>query len=193
MAAFLANASGRRALFGAAGAATLTAALPARQGWAAGAAELVETEPRPLPEFGFTDAEGTPFTLEAFAGRGLLINLWATWCPPCVAEMPSLDRAQVALKPAGVVILALSSDRGGRALVEPFYQRLGLNTLGLWLDPRGAAQRALGVRGLPTSIVVDRSGQERARLQGAAEWDTPAMLDRIRRLAIPLRPATERS
>ena len=155
--------------------------------------QLSETGPKALPEFGFTDAEGKPFTMEAFAGRGVLINLWATWCPPCVAEMPALDRAQVALEPSGIVILALSSDRGGRAMVEPFYQRVGVKALGLWLDPRGAAQRALGARGLPTSILVDRSGQERARLEGAAEWDQPAMLERIRRLAIPLRPVTERT
>ncbi len=193
MAAFLADRLGRRALLGAAGGATLYAALPAGQGRAAGQGQLSETGPKPLPEFSFTDAEGKPFTMEAFTGRAVLINLWATWCPPCVAEMPALDRAQVALEPSGVVILALSSDRGGRALVEPFYQRVGIKALGLWLDPRGAAQRALGARGLPTSILVDRSGQERARLEGAAEWDAPAMLERIRRLAIPLRPATERT
>jgi hypothetical protein len=74
-------------------------------------------------------------------------------------------------------------------MVEPFYQRVGVKALGLWLDPRAAAQRALGARGLPTSILVDRSGQERARLEGSAEWDDPAMLDVIRRLVIPLRPA----
>lgn len=192
MAAFLRD-LGRRALLGAAGAGTLYAGLRAGQGRAAGQGQLSETGPKPLPEFGFTDAEGKPFTMEAFAGRAVLINLWATWCPPCVAEMPALDRAQVALEPSGVVILALSSDRGGRAMVEPFYQRVGVKALGLWLDPRGAAQRALGARGLPTSILVDRSGQERARLEGAAEWDAPAMLERIRRLAIPLRPVTERT
>ncbi len=192
MAAFLAGNVGRRALLGAAGAGTLYAGLPAGQGQAA-IGQLVESGPKPLPEFSFTDADGKPHGPADFAGRALLINLWATWCPPCVAEMPALDRAQAALEENGVVVLALSSDRGGRAQVEPFYQRVGIKRLGIWLDPRGAAQRALGSRGLPTTIVVDRSGQERARLEGATEWDSPQMLAAVRRLAIPVRPGADRA
>ena len=194
MAAFLRDLTGRRALLGAAGAGTLLAALPLRQGRAGAGSpalgRLVETGPKPLPEFSFTDAEGRPHAVADFAGKGLVINLWATWCPPCVAEMPALDRAQAALEKEGVVVLALSSDRGGRAQVEPFYQRLGIRALGIWLDPRGAAQRALGSRGLPTTVIVDRAGQERARLEGAAEWDSPAMLAAVRRLVAPARPET---
>jgi thiol-disulfide isomerase/thioredoxin len=170
-----------------AAAGTVAAALVGRKGpvskaRANGLGKLAESPPRPLPEFSFTDAEGKLHGLADFAGRGLLINLWATWCPPCVAEMPALDRAQAALAAEGIAVLALSSDRGGRAQVEPFYRERGIRQLGLWLDPRGAAGRALGVRGLPTTIIVDRQGRERARLEGAAEWDQPAMLAAIRRL-----------
>nr|WP_282572318.1 TlpA disulfide reductase family protein [Roseomonas acroporae] len=205
---------------------TLAAALPARQGRAAGLAEalaapsregtplrpaagllgphgaeavppfapldvslaetlgqLVESPPTPLPEFGFTDAEGTPRTVADFAGKALVINLWATWCAPCVAEMPSLDRMQAALAGEGVAVLPLSSDRGGRPVVEAFYRQRGVSHLGVWLDPRGAAMRALGARGLPTSILVDRQGRERARLLGDAAWDSPALLAAVRALA----------
>lgn len=184
---FLVAASRRRMVTGGlALAATLQAGLPARQARAAGLGRLVEDPPRPLPEFGFTDAEGKPHGVADFAGRGLVVNLWATWCAPCVAEMPALDRAQAALAGQGVVVLALSSDRGGKAQVEGFYRERGIRTLGIWLDPRGAAMRALGARGLPTTVIVDRQGQERARLEGAAEWDTPEMLAAIRRLTPPL-------
>jgi thiol-disulfide isomerase/thioredoxin len=178
----------RRGLLLAAGG-TLAAALPARKASAAG--RLAPAEPRALPDLTFLDAEGAPHGLAEFAGRGLLINLWATWCPPCVAEMPALDRAQAALEADGIAVLALSSDRGGRAQVEPFYRDRGIRRLGLWLDPRGAAGRALGVRGLPTTIIVDRQGQERARLEGGAEWDQPAMLAEIRRLVGPLPAVAE--
>jgi thiol-disulfide isomerase/thioredoxin len=170
----------------AAAGATLAAALPGRQAAGARAGELVEVEPpKPAPAFAFTDAEGKERAAAEFAGLGLVVNLWATWCPPCVAEMPALDRAQAALAEEGVRVLALSSDREGRAKVEPFFRDRGIRHLGLWLDPRGAAQRALGARGLPTTVVIDRKGHERARLEGPAEWDKPEMLAAIRRLVGP--------
>lgn len=180
--------SRRRVSALAAAGATLAAALPGRQAALAQGTngKLVETEPpAPAPAFSFTDAEGKEHGVADFLGQGLVVNLWATWCPPCVAEMPALDRAQVALAEEGVKVLALSSDREGRAKVEPFYRERGIRHLGLWLDPRGAATRALGARGLPTTVVIDRKGRERARLVGPAEWDKPEMLAAIRRLVGP--------
>ncbi|MBP0466961.1 TlpA family protein disulfide reductase [Roseomonas sp. PWR1] len=135
-----------------------------------------------MPDLTFTDAEGKAFTLADFAGRGLVINLWATWCPPCVREMPALDRLAVTLSRDGVLVLPLSSDRGGAPVVQAFYERTQLRTLRVWLDPRGAAARALGARGLPTTVIVDRGGRERARLEGDAEWDAPEFVAAIRRL-----------
>ena len=169
---------------------TLLAALPARQGLAAphGLNRLREGTAA-LPSITFTDADGKVLAPADFAGKGLVINLWATWCPPCVAEMPALDRAAAALAGDDILLLPLSSDRGGLNTVQGFYERTGLRTLRMWFDPRGAAARALGARGLPTTVIVDRQGREQARLEGDAAWDAPEFLTAIRRLAGPLRGA----
>ena len=131
-----------------------------------------------LPAFAFTSAEGGARTLADFAGRPVLLNLWATWCVPCVAEMPALDRLAAALP--GLAVLPLSSDRGGAAKVAQFYAQNAITHLPTLLDPRGDAARALGARGIPTSIVVGRDGQGLARLEGAAEWDSSEMIAWLR-------------
>jgi thiol-disulfide isomerase/thioredoxin len=145
--------------------------------------ERLREETRPVPALSFTDAAGAAHDFSRFAGRGLVVNLWATWCPPCVAEMPALDRLAAMVADEGIEVLALSSDRCGTPVVEAFYQRLGLRNLSIWLDPRAAAARALGARGLPTTVLIDRSGQERGRLVGEAEWDAPPLVAAVRRLA----------
>lgn len=157
---------------------------------AAAGPERLREESRALPPITFQDAEGQEKTPADFAGQGLVLNLWATWCPPCVAEMPALAKMAAALSGDRIAVLPLSSDRGGKPVVDAFYQRVGLSGLGVWLDPRGAAARALGARGLPTTVIVDRMGQERARLEGDAAWDTPAMIEAVRRLVGP-RPAAD--
>ena len=161
----------------------------ARPARAAGGEARLREAARPLPDFTFNTAEGVAQGMADFAGRALLINLWATWCPPCVAEMPALDRTAAALAAEGFSVLPLSSDRGGAAQVQAFYTRTGVTHLPVLLDPRGAAARAFGARGLPTTIIVNRAGQEVARLEGEAVWDSPAMLATLRRLAGPAAPA----
>jgi thiol-disulfide isomerase/thioredoxin len=178
----------RRALAGMVLAPALLGTQAAR---AAAGVERLREATRPMPAFTFQDAEGAEKTLADFPGQGLVINLWATWCPPCVAEMPALERLAKTLAAERIAVLPLSSDRGGRAVVEAFYQRVGLTGLGIWLDPRGAAARAMGARGLPTTVIVDRQGQERARLEGDAAWDTAPFVAAIRRLVGPVAAAPE--
>ena len=168
---------------------TLLAALASRKPMAAaGLPDLSRWTPapgKPLPEFKWTDAAGAEHTAAELAGQGIVINFWATWCVPCVAEMPALDDLARQLARDKVAVLALSSDRGGAAAVERFYRDKGIRTLAVVLDPRGDAARAFGSRGIPTTVVVDRRGQERGRLEGAADWASAASVAKLRQVFGP--------
>jgi thiol-disulfide isomerase/thioredoxin len=146
-------------------------------------ATLVPTDPPgPMPELRFLDASGAAHTLGEFAGRGIVLNLWATWCVPCVAELPALAELARHGEAEGIVVVPLSSDRGGAEVVRRFYAAHHLETLPVWLDPKGEAGRALGARGIPTTLVIDREGRERGRLEGAADWASDAARARIKAL-----------
>lgn len=129
--------------------------------------------PRAVPDIAFTDGEGRPLVLEDFRGRVVLVNFWATWCAPCRYEMPSLDRLQGLRGGRDFAVLALSMDRQGMAVVQPFFESLELRRLETYLDPGGMAARGFGVTGLPTTILIDAEGREAGRLAGPAEWDAP--------------------
>lgn len=135
--------------------------------------------PAQPPETTFYDAEDDPHTLAAFKGRGMVINFWATWCAPCVAEMPALAELARALAPHDVAVLPLSSDRGGAPTVRGWLEGRGLQALPVLLDPKGTMARAWGVRGLPTTVIIDRQGRDRARLEGAVDWAAPDVAKRI--------------
>ena len=130
-------------------------------------------EATPAPQEPFTDIQGRSLTLADFHGKVLLVNFWATWCAPCVREMPSLDRLQASLEGRPAVVLAISQDRAGARVVEPFYRDLELLSLDIYLDPKGKLARAFGVRGLPTTMLIDAEGRLVGGLQGLAEWDSP--------------------
>jgi thiol-disulfide isomerase/thioredoxin len=136
--------------------------------------------PRPAPDASFTERDGTPRRLADFRGHWLLVNLWATWCGPCVREMPSLDRLQAQLGNR-LTVLAISEDRGGGHVVDPFLEKLSLDALAVYLDPKGGVSEALGVHGLPTSFLLDDQGRIRGSLEGAAPWDSPKMVATLER------------
>ena len=134
-------------------------------------------------EFHFSDGSGARRTLADVPARAFLLNFWATWCPPCVAEMPSLDRLQEMLSSQEIKILPLSADTNGRIEVERFYRRHNLRNLGIWLDADRDAAVAYEVQSLPTSVLTDGTGREIARVEGAAQWDAPQLVAMVRRLA----------
>ena len=133
------------------------------------------SEPQPVPDVAFQDADGRFHRLSEWRGKVVLLNLWATWCAPCKAEMPSLDRLQAKLGNGTFTILAISQDRTGLAKPAAFFAQEGLKHLALYYDSTSAALAELKASGLPVSIILDRQGREIARQLGPAEWDSPAV------------------
>ena len=140
-------------------------------------------EPAPATDAPFTLADGAQLTLTDFRGRGVVLNLWATWCAPCVREMPSLDRLQAAVAEHGIDVVAVSSDRGGAHAVDVFMQTHKLTNLKIYLDPAGKFTRSIEGRGLPRTYIIDSQGKVAASLVGAAEWDAPELVAAVLELA----------
>jgi thiol-disulfide isomerase/thioredoxin len=138
--------------------------------------------PQDPPDGVFLSQDGSSHRLGEFRGRGMVVNLWATWCAPCVAEMPSLEALSKALAPHDIAVLPLSSDRGGSDTVQSWYQQHGITALPVLLDPKGALARAFNARGIPTTVIINTAGQVVARLEGAADWSSGNAQQLIRQL-----------
>ena len=140
---------------------------------AAGAAHFVHQVDRSqagkaAPTAAFKGPDDAPVTLAAFRGRPLLVNLWATWCAPCVAEMPTLD-ALAAQQGERMTVIAVAQDLQGAAVVDPWFQKAGLKALQPYLDPKNGLLDAAS-SALPTSILYDAEGRELWRVVGAIDW-----------------------
>jgi thiol-disulfide isomerase/thioredoxin len=139
--------------------------------------EFIPASPlQPAPAVSFVDLAGNTVSLSEFTGKIVLVNLWATWCEPCLREMPSLERVQSRLGEK-LAVVAISEDHGGSKTVDPFIDKLGLKSVKVYLDPKSAIERAFKVQGLPTSFLIDREGRVLGRVEGAAEWDAPKLLE----------------
>lgn len=133
------------------------------------------SQPFPAPAISLADSSGQTIELSDLRGKPVIVNLWATWCEPCLREMPSLERVQSRFGER-IAVLAVSEDRGGDKTVDPFIAKLGLKSVKIYLDPKSEVGHAFAVRGLPTSLLIDRSGMVIGRVEGAAEWDSPKIL-----------------
>jgi peroxiredoxin len=135
----------------------------------------------PAPDFRLPSLQGGEVELRSVRGRPVVLNFWATWCPPCVVEMPSLERLHKTLGPEGLAVLAVSADED-EARLRRFVEENAL-TLPVLRDPGGrTAASAYRTTGYPETFVLDRNGIVQQHYVGPAEWDTPEAIAHFRHL-----------
>lgn len=129
--------------------------------------------PKPLPHVQFFDAANNPHAFDEYAGKVILVNFWASWCAPCRREMPSLDRLQADLGSEQFEVVLINLDRSGYDKASAFLEQIEMQHLDSFIDPGNKSARTLGALGLPTTLLLNRKGDEIGRLAGPAEWDAP--------------------
>jgi thiol-disulfide isomerase/thioredoxin len=127
-----------------------------------------------MPNLAFTDPQGQPTTLEAFKGRTVLVNLWATWCAPCRHEMPALDKLQGELGGPRFEVVAINIDQRNLDRPRAWLKEAGVTRLAYYADPQAKVfqdlRQAGKAVGMPTTLLLDPNGCELASLSGPAEW-----------------------
>jgi thiol-disulfide isomerase/thioredoxin len=135
---------------------------------------IAANPPRPMPMLTFTDNKGGIHDLKSYKGHFIVLNLWATWCAPCVKEMPGLNNLRAAFDTYRTFdVIAVTEDHDGLAAAQSFYTRHNINHIPIFADPSGQAPALLHARGLPTTILIAPNGMELGRVEGSADWTAP--------------------
>lgn len=148
---------------------------------AAGSADGAPVRPA-MPDLIFADGSNMPVHLKQYAGQVVIINFWASWCGPCIKEMVFLDRLQGDFRGQPLAVMAVSEDQGGIPAARTFLTRQKLGYLKPFADPGKGMAQVLGIRGLPTSLIIDRHGHLVLKVEGPYQWDSKATTDRLRYL-----------
>ena len=144
---------------------------------------LFHAEPQPSSLAAFTDAAGAETTLEAWRGKYVLLNFWATWCAPCRKEMPALDALQGEFGGERFEVVTLATGRNSLEGINRFFEEEAIANLPILLDPKQAVAREMAVLGLPITVILDPEGREIARLRGDAHWDSDSAVAILEALA----------
>ena len=130
----------------------------------------------PAPQASFLDENGQPVQLKDFEGQVTLLNFWATWCAPCVKEMPSLDRLQEKAGKDKLRVVTVSVDRGDLSVPREFFQKLSLNHLDVYKDDNNQLAGAFKLQVMPSTFLINKAGNVVGALFGPFEWDRPEVL-----------------
>jgi len=133
------------------------------------------------PNFTLQDLQGRTVELGSFSGKVIFINFWATWCAPCRAEMPAMERLYQDFKDKDFIMLAISEDLEGKPVVKPFVEEFKF-TFPILLDPDLAINDRYEVRGIPTTFLIDKKGAITHKMLGARDWNQKEARELVRKL-----------
>ena len=136
--------------------------------------------PIPVPGTLFISAEGESIKLADYAGQLVLVNFWATWCAPCIRELPSIEALANSIDDERFTVQLISIDRGGAKTHGPFLEKIGVTSITSASDPRAALLRALKGPGIPITVLISPEGMVVGRLIGDAEWNSTEAQSLIR-------------
>ena len=139
----------------------------------------IHGQPKTLPDISFMDTDRQQTSLAAFRGKFLLLNIWATWCPPCIEELPSMIQLTSHFSDQSLAFVALSTDRSPFERVPEFLKKHGLTDLPVYYDPNLSVSRTLGVNHMPTTLIINPLGEEAARLEGPFDWNDETAINLI--------------
>lgn len=145
---------------------------------------------RPLADFTLPDLQGQEIQLTALRGKVVFINIWTTWCQPCIEEMPVIQQLYQRLHPRGLEVLGINMDALGKQAVDPFLRQRHV-TFPILLDPKSTSERRYRTTGVPESFIVDKRGILVERIIGPRDWVHPHMLEVFERLLAAPAATTE--
>ncbi len=131
---------------------------------------VIHEDALPASSVAFSNLSGTEQSLSDSNGRIRLVNFWATWCGPCRQEKPSLDALEASMAGPDFSVIAIATGRNDPDAIERFNSDLGIEHLEVFVDPKGTVAADMNVPGLPVTLVLNREGEEIARLMGGADW-----------------------
>ena len=140
---------------------------------------ILHESPKAVSEEIFYNSNNEPIILKSFSGRLTLVNFWATWCAPCLEEMPSLSNLQKIKGSKKFNVVTIATMRNSPKSVENFFNKMSIDNLTKYQDPKGKLARSLKIAGLPLTLLLNKDNQEVARFIGDADWSSPNALKLI--------------
>lgn len=138
---------------------------------------VINKELKKYEDLTFFNSKKEQINLNDFKGKLILLNFWATWCAPCRKEMPSLSELQKQLGDDTFTVVTIATMRNSPKSIQEFFDKIDVENLSQYNDPKGALSRSMGVLGLPTTLIVSKSGHEIGRLLGDADWASPEAIE----------------